>query len=162
MCIKFSFKVLLALLLIYSCSRSKYVIYDEALSPTIINLDDQNAKTVLIDYLSCSDCLNEIVNSTSDTVDLKLVFLSRKNKFTTKGVIRKHLELKKKENCNIYFQFSKKKDSYSYSLFNRLFHNYSQQESPVIIVSSKSGVTAYNYNDYIEAFEVDSDYTIEE
>ncbi len=162
MCIKFSCKILLSFLLISSCSRSKYVVYDETLCPTIINLDDQNSKTVLIDYLSCSDCLEELVNTTSDTVDLEIIFLTRKSKFIINEIVRNHPNLKKKKGCSIYFQFSKKKDAYSYSLFNRLFHNYSQKESPVIIVSGESDVTAYSYSDYIKEFEVDSNYTIGE
>ena len=161
MYIKLTFRFLLLLIVIVSCERSKYIVYNKQFRPRTLNLAEENTRTVLIDFYSCSNCLDELVISKADSVNLKIVVLTPKNKFAAKSFFRKHQEIIENRSCSIYFQFSQKRDSYSYRTFNRLFRNYSQKESPVIILAGEQGIKSYTYNEYVKEFNIDSNFIIE-
>jgi len=139
------------LLLVMSCNNSKYVVYDENLNSLKVDLSNKEKVFILKDFTTCINCLPEIVSFYSDKKEVIIISVVSKS---FGAIVGEREEIKRliNDNVQVYFQFSKKNNSYSYRMSNRLFAKYSNgKTSPIIImVNDKNEIKGLSYQEFLQ------------
>lgn len=118
-----------------SCTQRRYVVYTKELDRISLNIKDTSQVVILVDVISCKPCLPSLINRFNTHEKIVIVAIAAKNINSIKSEnneLRKYI--KDQHNVQIYFQFSRNNNIYDYALSNKIFKQFAQSKSPIVVL----------------------------
>lgn len=139
-----------SLFLLVSCINTKHKVYDEHTNRVHIDLSDTNNVIILKDFVSCLNCVYDLINHFSISKNVIIVSSISKSKSNILSEIKL---LRTEYNVTVYFVFIKNQQKYSIRSKNRLFKKFGHYKSPSIIISdSFNQIKSISYSEYLELY----------